>query len=121
MSARVSPSDIIAAVCGHYVVDPRELVGGGSAWALSHPRHMAMYVMRKLTGRSLHEVAQRFRRDHTTVLHAQREVKRRMEADPQYVRAFEAVVARTRAIAEERQARERRWVAELVAEQREAA
>ncbi len=49
------------------------------------PRQIAMYLARKHTGLSLPEIGKRFGgRDHTTVLHAVRKVKRQLGEDPAY-------------------------------------
>lgn len=47
------------------------------------PRQVAMFLTRELTGRSLPEIGRVFGgRDHSTVIHAIRAVKARMERDP---------------------------------------
>lgn len=47
---------------------------------VAHIRQVAMYLMKKLTQRSLHEIAYCLRRkDHTTVIHGVKQVEARME------------------------------------------
>ena len=48
---------------------------------VSRARQMAMYLSRELTDLSLAEIARRFDRDHTTILHAVRAVSARAAGD----------------------------------------
>ena len=45
------------------------------------PRHVAIYLCKVLTRKSLPEIGRKFYRDHTTILHAIREMPRRMRED----------------------------------------
>jgi len=50
---------------------------------IAFPRQVAMYLARQLTGSSLNTIGEAFGgRDHGTILHACRQVKNRMETDP---------------------------------------
>ena len=42
---------------------------------VTRPRQLAMYLSKKLTPRSLPEIGRKFRRDHTTVMHAVRRIE----------------------------------------------
>jgi chromosomal replication initiator protein len=85
------------AVCLHFhcsVVDmcsPRRMGG------LVRPRHIAMYLARKLTIRSLPEIGRLFGgRDHTTVLHAVRRIEKLRAEDPavdEQIKTVEALFA----------------------------
>ena len=58
----------------------------GVTWA----RQVAMYVVRRATGKPLMEIGRYFGgRDHTTVIHALAKVERRMEDDPTTRREIE--------------------------------
>jgi hypothetical protein len=55
---------------------------GRNAWEFSHPRQVAMYLTKKLTRYSYPQIGQRFGgRDHSTVFHAVKVVRRRLESD----------------------------------------
>lgn len=45
-----------------------------------HARQLAIYLAKQLTPRSLPQIGRRFHRDHTTVLHAIRQVEKRLAA-----------------------------------------
>ena len=51
----------------------------GARPAIARARQLAMYLARELTDLSLAEIARGFDRDHTTVLHAIRQVSSRLE------------------------------------------
>jgi chromosomal replication initiator protein len=53
--------------------------------AVTHPRHICMYLARDLTSLSLKQIGGYFGgRDHTTVLHASRAIGEEAEKDPQF-------------------------------------
>ena len=52
------------------------------ARAVARPRQIAMYLAREMTGHSLPRIGSHFCRDHTTVLHAVRQISRLMATDP---------------------------------------
>jgi chromosomal replication initiator protein len=49
--------------------------------SLAHPRQVAMFLARKHTNASLQDIGAAFGRDHSTVLHALRNVESKMETD----------------------------------------
>ena len=54
---------------------------------LARPRQIAMYLAKQLTTRSLPEIGRRFaNRDHTTVIHAVKTIKRLSEKDDEMKR-----------------------------------
>jgi chromosomal replication initiator protein len=56
------------------------------------PRQICMYLARRLTSRSLEEIGAFFGgRDHTTVLHAERKIRRMTERDPAFRGLAEAI------------------------------
>jgi chromosomal replication initiator protein len=66
-------------------IDAEALLSSTRTPTISRARQLAMHLTRELTDLSLPQIARHFgRRDHTTVLYAQRQVRRRSEADPAY-------------------------------------
>ena len=56
------------------------------------PRQIAMYLCREMTDKSLPQIARTFnKKDHTTVLHGWRKVKKQMQTDADMVRDVERV------------------------------
>jgi len=53
------------------------------AQAVVRPRHVAMYLAKQLTSRSLPEIGRKFgKRDHTTVMYAIRRIEELRPKDP---------------------------------------
>lgn len=63
-------------VAHHFAIDRRWLEWHCNAWSVAHPRMMAMYLARKITGASFPNIGRHFDRDHTTILWACRAVER---------------------------------------------
>ncbi len=73
---------IQAAVSELYRIPLWVLLTKSQRHAIAHPRHMALYLCRKLTTRSMPIIARHFGyTDHTTVLHGYRAVERKMLTD----------------------------------------
>ena len=78
---------IQAAVCETYHLRLTDLVSARRSKDVALPRQVAMYLSRKLTAASYPSIGDRFgHRDHTTVMHAERTVLRKM-TDDQSLRA----------------------------------
>lgn len=79
---KISVRDIQDAVAEHYGVCVSDMLAHRRTVDIVMPRHVAMYLTKKLTHRSLPEIGRLFgRRDHTTVLHACRKVEALCETD----------------------------------------
>ena len=76
------PERILAAVSERFGVRPETLVGKRRTQAIALPRQVAMYLMRHLTELSLVEIGACFGgRDHSTVIHACRQIADRIQRD----------------------------------------
>ena len=79
---RVTIDEIQRKVAEHYNIRLSELLSPRRARNIARPRQVAMYLAKHLTERSLPEIGGKFGgRDHTTVLHAVRQVGARMTCD----------------------------------------
>ena len=73
---RITIEDIQQRVAAHYNIKPAELSSSRRAQAVVRPRHVAMYLAKQLTSRSLPEIGRKFgKRDHTTVMYAIRRIE----------------------------------------------
>ncbi len=80
-----APERILAAVSERFGVRPESLVGKRRTQAIAVPRQVAMYLMRHLTELSLAEIGRVFGgRDHSTVIHACRQVAARIQAEDSF-------------------------------------
>lgn len=85
---------VIAAVARQHGLEPKDLVGPSRRRGVSEPRAIAMFVLRVVSGRSLHAIGRSFGgRDHTTVMHAVRLVGDRIAGDPATAREVERLIA----------------------------
>lgn len=78
---QITANDVMQGVCTHFSIEEKELLGRGRSRAVSFPRQVAMYLMRKDADISLEEIGQALRRDHTTVLHGIRKIDSEMARD----------------------------------------
>ena len=81
---KVTMDEIIKKTCDYYKIKQGDLVGPSRARSVARPRQMAMYLCKKLTPKSLPEIARRIGgRDHTTVLYGVRKIEELMAVDSQ--------------------------------------
>ena len=80
---RITIEEIQRRVAAHYNIKPAELSSSRRAQAVVRPRHVAMYLAKQLTSRSLPEIGRKFgKRDHTTVMYAIRRIEELRPKDP---------------------------------------
>ncbi|MBH0192389.1 MAG: chromosomal replication initiator protein DnaA, partial [Nitrospira sp.] len=78
----VAMDDIQEAVCTQFHVKMTELKSRRRSKTLVHPRQIAMYLCRELTDASYPEIGRQFGgKDHTTIIHACRQVAKARETD----------------------------------------
>lgn len=74
--------EIQRAVARHYSVSRADMLSARRTANVVRPRQVAMYLSKKLTGRSLPEIGRRTgNRDHTTILHAVNKIEALRERD----------------------------------------
>jgi chromosomal replication initiator protein len=85
--------EIVAASFG---LPAGELRGRRRTSDVAYPRHVAMHLARELTGASLPSIGRHFGRDHTTVMYADRRLRRQMRDDPETRDLVEELTERVR-------------------------
>ena len=90
---RVSLDAVLHAVSQHYEVPETKLIEPGRGTKeISKARQVAMFLMRELSPISLQSIGSRFGgKDHSTVVHAIKSVKKEMETDPSFARLIESL------------------------------
>jgi chromosomal replication initiator protein len=79
---RVTIEEIQRAVVEHYQLKMSDMASTRRARAVARPRQVAMFLAKQLTPRSLPEIGKKFGgRDHTTVMHAVKQIEKLCEAD----------------------------------------
>jgi chromosomal replication initiator protein len=88
----VAMDDIQEAVCTQFHVKMTELKSRRRSKTLVHPRQIAMYLCRELTDASYPEIGRKFGgKDHTTIIHACRQVAKAKETDTMLQTTIEAL------------------------------
>lgn len=81
-TSKPSISTICSAVARYFGLTNKQLTGTSRRQAVTRVRGVAIYLSRELTAASLKDIGQFFgKRDHTTVLHAYRKTKVRLQTD----------------------------------------
>lgn len=84
---------IIHQVCRHYDLERCDLISARRTKNVTWPRHVASYLARTLTGKSLPEIGRELGgRDHTTILNSIQQVQRRLADDDQQLVADIAAI-----------------------------
>ncbi|MFD7842063.1 chromosomal replication initiator protein DnaA [Nocardia sp. NPDC059764] len=74
----ITAATIMAVTAEYFNTTLEELTGPGKARPLAQARQIAMYLCRELTDLSLPKIGQAFGRDHTTVMYAEKKVRKEM-------------------------------------------
>jgi hypothetical protein len=78
----VTVEAIKRAVCNHFLIDHTTLISARRPGYITLPRHIAYYLARTLTLRSLPEIGRRMGgRDHTTILHGANKIAAMIKQD----------------------------------------
>lgn len=77
-------AQVIVATCEFYGLSPEELASKNREGETVRARQIAMYVARKMTGRSYPEIGRQIGGfDHSTVVHAYRKIEGLLETNPE--------------------------------------
>jgi chromosomal replication initiator protein len=95
---RVTIDEIQKAVVEHYGIRLADMTSSRRSRAVARPRQMAMFLAKQLTPRSLPEIGKKFGgRDHTTVMHAVRQIEKLTAEDRQLADDLEQIKRRLQA------------------------
>ena len=91
---RITVRRVLEVTAGHFGTTVDALLSERRTQSLSRPRQIAMFVARKVTGRSLPFVGRRMGdRDHTTILHGWRAVQSLVDSgDPYGIAAIVRII-----------------------------
>ncbi|MBL8020049.1 MAG: AAA family ATPase [Leptospirales bacterium] len=89
----ISLEDVLRIVCARFGVSKADLLGNSRKTEHAVPRHVAMVLAIEHAGLSKSAVARQFqKRDHTTVIHAQKKVKERLKASAVFRKTYASAV-----------------------------
>ena len=81
---KTTVEEIQRTVADHYNIRLSDMLGPKRSRNLARPRQIAMYLSKRLTTRSLPDIARRFGgRDHTTIMHGVKKIEELMAEDSQ--------------------------------------
>jgi len=79
----ISLDGIQRAVAEHFDIRVADMKSSRRPKSIAFPRQIAMYLSRELTARTLQEIGEAFGgKDHSTVIHGHRLIKKRIDEDP---------------------------------------
>ncbi len=94
---KVTVDEIQKLVCEHYGLKQADLLSPKRTRAIARPRQVAMSLAKALTTRSYPDIGRRFgNRDHTTVLHAVRQIEKLRAEDASLAADVETLTRRLR-------------------------
>ncbi|HEX8100872.1 MAG TPA: chromosomal replication initiator protein DnaA, partial [Actinomycetota bacterium] len=93
----ILPVTILEETAGYFGLTAEDLVSKSRSRPMTTARHMAMYLLRELTGLSLIKIGERFERDHTTAIHGIRKIESLMPARGSVYRQVQELTKRIRA------------------------
>jgi len=89
---RLSVENIQKKTAAHYKISLADMLSASRARAFARPRQVAMYLAKTLTENSLPDIGRSFGgRDHTTVMHALRQVEKLKTADVSFAEEVEGL------------------------------
>ncbi|GAC66766.1 chromosomal replication initiator protein DnaA [Gordonia soli] len=74
----VSAASILAITAEYFDISVDELRGPGKTRSIAQARQISMYLCRELTDLSLPKIGETFDRDHTTVMYAEKKIRKEM-------------------------------------------
>ena len=77
---RVTIRAIQDEVCRHFRIGRKDMLSTSRMPHLVHPRHIAMYLSRKVAGRSWKQIGHAFDHGHTTAIYAVRKIEAQIDA-----------------------------------------
>jgi chromosomal replication initiator protein len=86
--------NILRTVADYYGVECEGVVSKSKSKTLTHSRHVAMFLIRRLTEHSLPEIGRSLNRDHTVVLHGVRRIEALLQSDEKLKADIELLSAR---------------------------
>jgi len=94
---RVTVDEIQKTVAAYFSMSPSDINSKRRTQSVVRPRHIAMYLAKTMTTRSLPDIGRRFGgRDHSTVIHAVAKITAQLGSDPLLAEDIEAIRKRLR-------------------------
>jgi chromosomal replication initiator protein len=98
----ILPSLVVDETAVYFGLEREDLISKSRSRPLTTARHVAMYLLRELTGLSLIKIGEQFDRDHTTALHGIKKIEALMPARGSVYRQVQDLTKRIRATGQAR-------------------
>jgi len=93
----IAPAAILEETATYFSLTEADLISKSRSRPLTTARHIAMYLLRELTGLSLIKIGEMFERDHTTALHGIKKIESLMPARGSVYRQVQELTKKIRA------------------------
>lgn len=80
----VTIDKILNTVSSHYNITVEDMKSRKRISSIASARHVAVYIIKKMTDRSLPAIGREFNRDHTTIINSIDTVEKRLASDPAF-------------------------------------
>lgn len=90
---KLTIEEIQQAVAKKYSIEVRQILSPERTQSLVVPRQLAMYISRKFTTRGLPEIADKFEKTHSTVIHGVKNVEKMLDVDEELKENLEEILA----------------------------
>lgn len=90
---KLTIEEIQQAVAKKYSVEVKQILSPERTQSLVTPRQLAMYISRKFTTKGLPEIAEKFEKTHSTVLHGVKTVEKMLDVDEELKSNLEEILA----------------------------
>jgi chromosomal replication initiator protein len=91
-TANLTHTQVMTAICGHFNISSKDLIGPKRQKGLVLPRHITMYILSEELGMTVEKIGQILGgRDHTTVMHARDKMRDLIERDREMQKLFTEV------------------------------
>ena len=95
----ITIDEITTYICQHYNINYKELMGKKKTKDIALPRQIAMYMCRELTGNTYPHIGTAFNgRDHTTVMHACSQIRKKIDKDNHFKEHLEKMMNEIRGV-----------------------
>lgn len=95
----ITIDEITTYICQHYNINYKELMGKKKTKDIALPRQIAMYMCRELTGNTYPHIGTAFNgRDHTTVMHACSQIRKKIDKDSHFKEHLEKMMNEIRGV-----------------------
>ncbi len=86
--------EIMKTVAAYYAIKIEDILKKERTQTLVTPRQIAMFLSRKLTTKSLPEIADSFKKTHATVHHGTQTIQKRLDVEPDLRKAVEEITSK---------------------------